>query len=68
MTNSLIEKNDNCMKGCQMAYYQTPQKFRLIMKGIAIENFGIFYGHLVCFWLILQLHRENSGNPVVDER
>jgi hypothetical protein len=45
------------MQGCQMAYFQNQKSlFYKILEGLAVEDVGIFYGHLVYFmaiWYIL---------------
>jgi hypothetical protein len=41
-------------QGCQMVYFQTKKnKFGQILEGLAMEDVGIFYVHLVYFTAIL---------------
>jgi hypothetical protein len=48
---------EGAYQGCQMAYFQTKKlQFGEILEGLAIEDVGIFCGHLVYFvaiWYIL---------------
>jgi hypothetical protein len=57
--NQLGSKNWMVAEGCQMAYFQTKNhNFGTFLEGLAMEDVGIFYGHLVYFvaiWCILWL-------------